>query len=546
MSNNPVEQLDELSRLLKRARELGIGKNYRETLELYQSAISKTLVVNTLAETELVHEATLIKGLNISLNDDFSLARVSDPKAGSLALVAATCHEAANFAIKENFNFDAYSIIEIIKSRRLFNELARLQFSERVPSIAEAIVLGELTTGEIEHIFSIETKAAALLCFYLSPQVRELYVFIFCGTADEWHCKRSLVLNKQKTAELNSGVTNYIRNIQNEDFEHAKKDLQRVLGMLGTGLRRPLRKLKEMNIKKILFAPHCILHQLPLHAIPLDYGGENDCLLAHFESITFTPSLLFYSLVISDKDSNSWTGRVLGNFDLKNLNYGSAGLISFSRLFGDLRPQVVVNPFRANINDRVNGSTFLHFDCHGLSYEDDFMNNRVVLYDGHLTFREVLQDFDCRNMCLVFLNACETGLNLNPDTLLDEYYGLDGAFLAKGALTAISTLAPVFDIAAFLISLRFYLNIRSEHVAISTALQRAQLWLRDGEWKTDPLVEKIVHILGENYDNEYVGEKANECALLLEKFLQSAADDFFRHEFFWCQWKCSGFGENVS
>ncbi len=76
------------------------------------------------------------------------------------------------------------------------------------------------------------------------------------------------------------------------------------------------------------------------------------------------------------------------------------------------------------------------------------------------------------------LSACETGLSeitRNPD----EFVGLPGAFMALGAAGVLGTLWPVSDIASALLIARFYELHIGERLRPATALQRAQVWLRE-------------------------------------------------------------------
>lgn len=75
------------------------------------------------------------------------------------------------------------------------------------------------------------------------------------------------------------------------------------------------------------------------------------------------------------------------------------------------------------------------------------------------------------------LSACETGLydiSRNPD----EFVGLPGTFTALGAVGVLGTLWPVSDAATALLIAKFYDLHMDGPLLPSTALRRAQAWLR--------------------------------------------------------------------
>ena len=76
------------------------------------------------------------------------------------------------------------------------------------------------------------------------------------------------------------------------------------------------------------------------------------------------------------------------------------------------------------------------------------------------------------------LSACETGL-YDIDRNPDEFVGLPSAFVALGAAGVLSTLWPVTDTATALLMAKFYELHMGGRLAPPTALNRAQVWLRE-------------------------------------------------------------------
>ena len=137
---------------------------------------------------------------------------------------------------------------------------------------------------------------------------------------------------------------------------------------------------------------------------------------------------------------------------------------------GAATPEAVL----AALKDR----THWHFASHGsFSWADArqsalLMNGREALSVGKL-----LETDGLGHPRLVVLSACETGLieiTSNPD----EFVGLPGAFMAIGAAGVIGTLWPVSDEVTALLMAKFYEFHMAAQLPPSTALHRAQGWLR--------------------------------------------------------------------
>jgi len=89
--------------------------------------------------------------------------------------------------------------------------------------------------------------------------------------------------------------------------------------------------------------------------------------------------------------------------------------------------------------------------------------------------------------------------------------------------------------------------LHEQRIDVSTALQRAQIWLRDGQWKTDEkilMLLKIIEITESKVDAS-TSSRIQQCRCKLQNFLECAAPNSSSEEIYWAQWKCSGYGENV-
>ena len=127
----------------------------------------------------------------------------------------------------------------------------------------------------------------------------------------------------------------------------------------------------------------------------------------------------------------------------------------------------------------LKGRSHWHFASHGTFEWDDPRQSALLMHGlAPLSVEKLLATGGLGRPRLVVLSACETGLydiNRNPD----EFLGLPGAFTALGAAGVLGTLWPVSDDATALLIARFYELHMSAGLDPSTALSRAQAWLRE-------------------------------------------------------------------
>jgi len=126
----------------------------------------------------------------------------------------------------------------------------------------------------------------------------------------------------------------------------------------------------------------------------------------------------------------------------------------------------------------LKGRSYWHFSTHGRFDFTDARHSALVLKDGaSLSVGSLLEAQDLGHPRLVVLSACATGLHDNR-LVPEESIGLPGAFMTVGAAAVVGTLWPVNDLAAALLTARFYDLHLTHGLQPATALRQAQLWLR--------------------------------------------------------------------
>ncbi|MCC7254005.1 CHAT domain-containing protein [Hyphomicrobium sp.] len=127
----------------------------------------------------------------------------------------------------------------------------------------------------------------------------------------------------------------------------------------------------------------------------------------------------------------------------------------------------------------LKGKSHWHFASHGTFSWQDARESALVMHGpAMLSVARLLETGGLGRPRLVVLSACETGLS-DITTSPDEFIGLPGTFTALGAAGVIGTLWPVSDAATALLIAKFYELHMGGHLPPSTALHRAQTWLRE-------------------------------------------------------------------
>lgn len=128
---------------------------------------------------------------------------------------------------------------------------------------------------------------------------------------------------------------------------------------------------------------------------------------------------------------------------------------------------------------RLRGGDVWHFATHGnFNWSDARLSGISLGENQRLTIRDLMSYASEFHPRLVVLSACETGI-IGHDDNPDAFIGLPMAFMAAGAQGVVASLWPVDDRSTALLMGRFYQLMRSENARPSSALRKAQLWLRD-------------------------------------------------------------------
>jgi len=236
------------------------------------------------------------------------------------------------------------------------------------------------------------------------------------------------------------------------------------------------------------------LCHLPLHAAGL-YDGVSRTTMDYIIS-SYTPSLR--ALVASKKAKSVDTDRVkkallvsMGHSPgLRPLPFAKTEVQTLSRVCSSMNLETVCldESTRATVLAQIPGCEIFHFAGHAISDPIQPEASGLVLYDGHLTVSDLLDQGIRTNTApfLGFLSACLTGA-IDADDLTDEGVHLISAFQQIGFRHVVGTLWQVDDKICEIVASAVYRELAEHGISdgvLYRGLHNATLALRD-EWIKD-------------------------------------------------------------
>ncbi len=241
--------------------------------------------------------------------------------------------------------------------------------------------------------------------------------------------------------------------------------------------------LESKGIKRVIIVPHRYFHILPLHAA---YDRENSRFFMDMFDVAVVPSLWLLKRAKDRLSKVRPSNKLLAvaNPD-GTLHFSDREVDWISALWeGDKAVLRHDEATKTAIAKHLPDSAVIHFSTHGsfmANYDSPLYSYLLVSgkseADRRLTVEELLREYQLRAARLAVLSACETG---QAEFLkwTDPGFGLPAAFMLAGAPAVVGTLWPVDDLSTALLIRRFYENWLSGD-SVSTALRRAQRWLRE-------------------------------------------------------------------
>ena len=321
-------------------------------------------------------------------------------------------------------------------------------------------------------------------------------------------------------------------------FQSWQKTLNDVLFCIGTKLLYPLLGKLPSQIKRLIILPSSGLSLLPLHAISLSDGQ----LLCQRYCTSYAPSIQLLREMKTKAETIEGEGlyAVINPQEDPTLVFSGWQGQAISELFQFCQVDVGETATRVTVLNEIPGRAYLHFYCHGSYNWNNPLQSGLHLFGRTLSLADLQNDeVGMSSARLVTLSACETGITDIAKGTADEFVGLPAGFMLAGVPCVVSSLLSVRDVSTAILMQRFYSNHIAEKMDIPSALQEAQLWVRDltsvqvadyvekcyrsGKWK-----EKSKKFI-EQYREHY-----------LEMAKKSPEEKPFQHPYYWAAFTVNG------
>ncbi|WP_346290762.1 CHAT domain-containing tetratricopeptide repeat protein [Sphaerothrix gracilis] len=299
-------------------------------------------------------------------------------------------------------------------------------------------------------------------------------------------------------------------------------------------------KLQALGFEQATLIPTGYLSLLPLHAAwtedPSTPTGKRYAL----DDIHFTYASNARSLKAAQQIRDRISGESLLAIDnpRNDLPNSSREITAATASF--TQPKILQHEHAtvAAVLAALPHASHLHLSCHGTANFNTPLNSGLLMADGLLTLRDLLDlkltEGPSGGLRLAILSACETGL---PGLeLADEAISLPTGLLQAGVAGVVASLWSVADLSTMMLLVRFYDYWREDKLEPAIALRQAQKWLRDTTNLEKATFFKTVH--SQSAKLHPPTEVANY--LFQELILARPTSQDFAHPFHWAAFSYTG------
>jgi tetratricopeptide (TPR) repeat protein len=227
--------------------------------------------------------------------------------------------------------------------------------------------------------------------------------------------------------------------------------------------------------KRVVFSPRGLGNLLPWSAATQQARWQMDT--GAPMPLVIVPTLNILSHLLTDVGTSplhvrASTCLVVGN-PTGDLPYSDGEAREVAALFG-VKPLIGPDADRRTVLEELSRADVVHLATHARFSGVDPLASEIVLADGSVTAREILQQRV--NAKLIVLSACETGQSATMRG--DELAGMSQAFLQAGARTLVASLWRVSDPATAELMTEFYRTCdrgadKAEALSLAAARMRA-------------------------------------------------------------------------
>jgi CHAT domain-containing protein len=258
---------------------------------------------------------------------------------------------------------------------------------------------------------------------------------------------------------------------------------------------RIARRAEGRGIERLLICSTRNLHQLPVHALPIEPEGARR--LLDLAEVSYAPSAAIVSGLARLEPRPGPAVLAAGG----GLNHAEDEAALVGALLGAKIVLTGEDASPAPVLDALGRASRIHICAHGNYAPRDYLASSISLPtaadpDGELVVARILADADLAGIELAVLGACQSGAGQTEASTLDVAGGIDTAFLAAGVRNVLSALWEIDDLGALLFHGQFHLRLAAGDKMFEAYRSAVDL-LRSGDWRRLdelPLGEKIVDL----------------------------------------------------
>jgi CHAT domain-containing protein/tetratricopeptide (TPR) repeat protein len=390
--------------------------------------------------------------------------------------------------IVENFN----QFIESPEVIALINQLK--------PQTRSADLLNNLgnLNGLPDNLKNLHQNAVLLY-----PLILEDRLELILTTPDSPPVRRTVKVTKK---ELNETILAF-RKALKTPLEDAKKPAQKLYEWLIQPIENDL---KTANAKTIIYAPDGQLRYIPLAGL---YDGKQWLIERYRINNITAASLTDFNTKPEPKMQVLAGAFIQGNYKFKlgEQNFNFSGLPFAGKEINQLADNVsattkfIDKDFNPQIIPQMDSYTIVHWATHAAFVVGTPEQSFVLFGDGTPVTLKDMKKWQFKNLDLIVLSGCETGLGGNFGTGI-EILGLGYQLQNAGARAVIASLWSVDDGGTQALMNAFYAALKTGKYSKAEALQQSQIALINSnngssEQQRGPSIEVISNGVPDNVVN---------------------------------------------
>jgi len=410
-----------------------------------------------------------------------------------LNTVANDYHKLADLLVKQGRIIEVLQVLDLLKVQELDDYLKNIKGNDRtsqgiglfepekafsdklsttnyeqIPELNRLLAdqIQQLPKSEIdkppEYLQKLPQGIALLYPLILDERIE---IVIFSANSPASH--RSVNIKKATLEEL---IGQFRSDLQDSTSLDVKDSSQKLYDIL---IKPVEEDLKQAKANTILYAPDGLLRYIPLAAL---YDSKQ-WLVEKYR----INNLIAYSLFDQNSKPQSNPSIFAGAFG--NGNKGNTEFTPLPATITEVNNIKSTFPnttkfteqdftAKASINKAV-GNAIVHLATHAKFQSGSPLDSYVLFGDGGKVTLSAISDWNLKNVDLVVLSACQTGLGASSNGA--EILGFGYQVQKAGAKASIASLWTVSDGGTQLLMKAFYENLKKGSPSLSTSLREAQL-----------------------------------------------------------------------